>query len=79
MQCSVLYQRVGQDGTMYGMLLESIQHFVLQGYGEEAWAAVLRQAAINNTVFTTHRRYPDTIMTNLAATCANILPVGVTV
>lgn len=62
---------------MYGMLLESIQHFVLERFGEEAWAQVLRQAGLANTIFATHKRYPDDIMTRLALKCSEILPVSV--
>ncbi|ELT87466.1 hypothetical protein CAPTEDRAFT_23131, partial [Capitella teleta] len=59
---------------MYGMLLESIQHFIIERYGDDAWGTVLRQAGLANTVFATHRRYPDDIMTKLACTCSAVLP-----
>ncbi|GFY74254.1 soluble guanylate cyclase 89Da [Trichonephila inaurata madagascariensis] len=38
--------------NMYGMLLESIQHFVQEEYGEEVWNQVLEDSGFKNAVFT---------------------------
>ena len=58
---------------MYGMLLESIQHFIQEVYSEEAWSAILQHAQCKNMEFTTHKRYKDEIMLNLAQSCSHIL------
>ncbi|XP_044728645.1 soluble guanylate cyclase 89Db-like [Chrysoperla carnea] len=57
---------------MYGMLLESVQHFVQLEYGEELWLRVVQHAGCRHTVFNTHQVYPDTLITDLAAACAEI-------
>lgn len=58
---------------MYGMLLESIQHYVQEQYGEDVWSRILEHAGIRNMVFTTHNVYKDEIMLNLAHSCSCIL------
>ena len=58
---------------MYGMLLESVQHFIQHDYGEGVWNGVLTKAQLHNTVFTTHHRYADSTMTRLAQACADTL------
>ncbi|XP_032456579.1 soluble guanylate cyclase 89Da [Nasonia vitripennis] len=52
---------------MYGMLLESIQHFVQLQYGEDLWLDVLERAGVKHTVFNTRQIYPDELMTKLAS------------
>lgn len=54
---------------MYGMLLESIQHFVRAEYGEEMWNKSLEDAGYKNAVFTTHQVYPDRLILYLAEAC----------
>ncbi|KAJ8682238.1 hypothetical protein QAD02_018030 [Eretmocerus hayati] len=55
---------------MYGMLLESIQHFVQLKYGEDLWLDLLEKAGVKHTVFNTRQTYPDDLMTKLAAELA---------
>ncbi|KAF8771590.1 soluble guanylate cyclase 89Db-like [Argiope bruennichi] len=55
---------------MYGMLLESIQHFVQEEYGEEVWNQVLEESGFKNAVFTTHKVYPDMLIPKLALACS---------
>ncbi|GIY74025.1 soluble guanylate cyclase 89Da [Caerostris darwini] len=55
---------------MYGMLLESIQHFVQEEYGEEVWNQVLEESGFKNAVFTTHKVYPDRLIPCLASSCS---------
>ncbi|XP_011498155.1 PREDICTED: soluble guanylate cyclase 89Da-like [Ceratosolen solmsi marchali] len=55
---------------MYGMLLESIQHFVQLKYGEDLWLDILEKAGAKHTVFNTRQIYPDDLMTKLAAELA---------
>ncbi|XP_015840578.1 soluble guanylate cyclase 89Db-like [Tribolium castaneum] len=57
---------------MYGMLLESVQHFVQLEYGEEIWQKALHLSECKYTVFSTHQVYPDHIMGALAAALAEI-------
>ncbi|CAN7992374.1 unnamed protein product [Ixodes pacificus] len=56
---------------MYGMLLESVQHFVRAEFGESLWQAALSDLGMRNCVFSTHRTYPDDSMTRLAQACAS--------
>ncbi|KAK5650377.1 hypothetical protein RI129_001406 [Pyrocoelia pectoralis] len=58
---------------MYGMLLESVQHFVQLEYGEEVWKEVLRISDCPYTVFNTHQIYPDYVIPSLALACAEII------
>ncbi|XP_070199522.1 soluble guanylate cyclase 89Db-like [Littorina saxatilis] len=59
---------------MYGLLLESIQHYVKEQHGEVTWQRVLERAGLHNMVFTTHRQYSDQLMVRLAAACSALLP-----
>lgn len=63
---------------MYGMLLESVHHFVQLEYGEEIWQQVMEEAGCKFAVFSTHHIYPDSLMTNLATACAVIIGEGAT-
>ena len=47
---------IKHTGTMYGILLESVQHFVQKKHGEEAWLKVMEEAGLHG-VFTTHSKY----------------------
>ncbi|XP_076238178.1 soluble guanylate cyclase 89Da [Calliopsis andreniformis] len=57
---------------MYGMLLESVQHFVQLEYGEDVWLQLLEKADCKHMVFNTRQIYADELMTNLAAALANL-------
>lgn len=57
---------------MYGMLLESVQHFVQLEYGEEKWKEVLQVAGYKYTVFNTHQVYPDETMQTIAKACEQV-------
>ncbi|CAH1175614.1 unnamed protein product [Phaedon cochleariae] len=57
---------------MYGMLLESIQHFVQLEYGEEVWQRTLILSECKHIVFNTHQVYSDHIMGSLATSLATI-------
>ncbi|XP_076255247.1 soluble guanylate cyclase 89Db-like [Rhynchophorus ferrugineus] len=58
---------------MYGMLLESIQHYVQMEYGDEAWKAILKAANCKHTVFNTHQIYPDSLALELGQACATVI------
>uniref|UniRef100_A0A182W3L6 guanylate cyclase n=1 Tax=Anopheles minimus TaxID=112268 RepID=A0A182W3L6_9DIPT len=57
---------------MYGMLLESVQHFVQLEYGEFVWRQALLTTGCKNTVFNTHQLYPDNLIPDLAAALSAI-------
>ncbi|XP_017791618.1 PREDICTED: soluble guanylate cyclase 89Da-like [Habropoda laboriosa] len=57
---------------MYGMLLESVQHFVQLEYGDDVWLQLLERADCKHMVFNTRQTYPDELMTNLAAALADV-------
>uniref|UniRef100_A0A8D8ESK9 Soluble guanylate cyclase 89Db n=1 Tax=Culex pipiens TaxID=7175 RepID=A0A8D8ESK9_CULPI len=57
---------------MYGMLLESVQHFVQLEYGEHVWKQALFTAGCKLTVFNTYQQYPDSLIPDLAAALSAI-------
>ncbi|XP_059058652.1 soluble guanylate cyclase 89Db-like [Achroia grisella] len=57
---------------MYGWLLESVQHFIIQECGEEIWETILREAGARNTVFSATQQYPDALMLRLACALASL-------
>ena len=58
---------------MYGMLLESIQHYIQQLHGADGWARVLEHAGLKNVAFTTHKRYRDDMMVKLANSLSQVM------
>ncbi|CAG9579622.1 unnamed protein product [Danaus chrysippus] len=58
---------------MYGWLLESVQHFIVQECGEEIWETILRESGARNTIFITRQQYPDALMLRLASALARFL------
>ncbi|KAJ2947593.1 hypothetical protein O0L34_g17390 [Tuta absoluta] len=59
---------------MYGWLLMSVQHFIVQECGEEIWDTILRDAGANsNIIFNITQQYPDTLMLRLASALARFL------
>ncbi|XP_033752088.1 soluble guanylate cyclase 88E-like [Pecten maximus] len=63
----------GRRGKMYGMLLESVQHYVKTEHGEEVWRAILEHIGLRNTVFNTHGIYPDRVMLDLSKACSKVI------
>ncbi|XP_034244974.1 soluble guanylate cyclase 89Db-like [Thrips palmi] len=61
---------------MYGMLLESVQHYLQLEYGDDAWAAFLSGAGCPNTVYSTHQEYADSTMRALARAAADAVRDG---
>ncbi|KAH1020983.1 hypothetical protein HUJ04_010562 [Dendroctonus ponderosae] len=60
---------------MYGMLLESVQYFVQQEYGDEIWQKALVMAECKYAVFKKlhiYQVYPDHIMSNIASALAKL-------
>jgi guanylate cyclase len=58
---------------MYGMLLESIQHYLKEIYGEEVWNTIRALAGVENRVFITHHRYSDDLFIKLANGAAEVV------
>ncbi|XP_013173792.1 PREDICTED: soluble guanylate cyclase 89Db-like [Papilio xuthus] len=58
---------------MYGWLLESVQHFIVQECGEEIWETILRESGARNTVFSATQQYPDALMLRLACALARLI------
>ncbi|XP_067617645.1 soluble guanylate cyclase 89Da-like [Eurosta solidaginis] len=52
---------------MYGMLLESVQHFIQEEFGEDIWRQVCHIIDCRHNTFKTHQIYPDTLMPDIAA------------
>lgn len=62
-------------GTMYGILLESIQHYVQEQYGAGVWQRVVQEVGLGqDDVFFTHTQYDDAVMVQLANVCSAVLP-----
>lgn len=58
---------------MYGMLIESVQHFVQLEFGDEVWEQVLARATDGKiSVFNTHQVYSDTLIPSMAAALSSI-------
>ena len=58
---------------MYGLLLDSIQKFLREKYGEHYWIVIRRRAKLKNHWFMTHEVYSDTVMTDLIDAAASTL------
>lgn len=57
---------------MYGMLLESVQHFVQLEYGESTWRQAMQCIDCKITIFNTHQVYSDSLIPDLAAALSEI-------
>lgn len=58
---------------MYGMLLESVEHFLKEKYGEKIWHLIRQRTGIKNHVFVTHERYSDNLMLEIASAAVEVL------
>lgn len=54
---------------MYGMLMESVQHFVCEKYGEEIWKEIAQLAGAQH-VYITHQSYSDDLIPRMATAMA---------
>uniref|UniRef100_A0A336K3U3 guanylate cyclase n=1 Tax=Culicoides sonorensis TaxID=179676 RepID=A0A336K3U3_CULSO len=57
---------------VYGMLLESVVHFVQKDYGMDTWNEAMEAIDCDITVFNTHQIYPDSLIPDLAEAIAEI-------
>ncbi|XP_068724019.1 soluble guanylate cyclase 88E-like [Montipora capricornis] len=58
---------------MYGMLLESVEHFLKEKYGEKTWNLIRLRAGVKKHVFVTHERYPDSLMLDIAGAASEVI------
>ena len=58
---------------MYGLLLDCIQKFLREKYGEHYWAIIRRRAKLQNHWFVTHEVYSDSVMSDLVEAAASTL------
>lgn len=58
---------------MYGMLLESVQYYLTEKYGEEKWEEIRERAGISDHVFVTHQRYSESCMKKIADSAEDVL------
>ncbi len=58
---------------MYGLLLDSIQKFITENYGQRCWEAVRARAGLTNRWFVTHEVYSDQVMLDLVNAVASEL------
>lgn len=58
---------------MYGMLLESVEHFLKEKYGEKTWNLIRLRAGIKHHVFVTHERYPDNLILDIAFAAVDVI------
>ena len=55
---------------MYGLLLDSIQKFLCEHYGERYWDRIRRRANLKNQWFVTHEVYSDDVLLQLVKAAA---------
>lgn len=55
---------------MYGLLLDSIQKFITETYGDRCWDTVRVKAGLDNRWFVTHQVYSDQVMIDLVTAVA---------
>ncbi len=55
---------------MYGLLLDSIQKFLCERYGERYWDKIRRRANLKNQWFVTHEVYSDDVLPDLVKAAA---------
>lgn len=58
---------------MYGMLLESVQYYLTEKYGEEIWEKIRERAEISDHLFITHKRYSESFMKKIADAAEEVL------
>lgn len=60
---------------MYGLIIEAIVHHITQTYGEQTWLEVRRLANIHQVSFSTHERYSENLVPNIAIATSQITGV----
>ncbi|KAK3581513.1 hypothetical protein CHS0354_031857 [Potamilus streckersoni] len=57
---------------MYGLLIESIVHHLKQTYGENVWLQIRKAANLQQMAFSTHERYSERVIPNIAEAASQI-------
>ncbi|XP_062598322.1 soluble guanylate cyclase 88E-like [Saccostrea cucullata] len=61
---------------MYGLLLESVENYIKETYGEDAWERIRKLARVETMAFSTHKRYSETIIPDIARACSLVLDIN---
>jgi hypothetical protein len=73
-----MFRQSTSEAAMHGMICKSLESFLRQHHGEEAWQAVRRTAELDFDGFETMRLYPDTTLGALVAAATSTLGIGAT-
>lgn len=57
---------------MYGLLLESLASYVKERYGDEKWEEIRRAAGVDQTSFSTHQVYPESLIPRLSTKAVEV-------
>ncbi|XP_055996229.1 soluble guanylate cyclase 88E-like isoform X2 [Ostrea edulis] len=60
---------------MYGLLLESVEIYLKETYGDDAWEKIRKLARVETMAFSTHKRYSESIIPDLARACSLVLNI----
>ena len=58
---------------MYGLLLEAISHWIVTTYGEGKWEEIRKLSKLDISTFSTHQRYSEKIIPDVARACSLLL------
>lgn len=57
---------------MYGLLLENISEYIKNTYGEDKWEEIRRKAAVEQTSFSAHQVYSESLIPRLAKSAMDV-------
>lgn len=57
---------------MYGLLLENISEYIKNAYGEDKWEEIRRKAAVEQTSFSAHQVYSESLIPRLAKSAMDV-------
>ncbi len=58
---------------MYGMVNKAIEDLVLTGFSREQWNAIKEKAGVEDDIFLSNERYPDSMTYDLVAAASEVL------
>ena len=58
--------------VMYGLLLESLVEHIKIAYGDDKWDEIRKAAGVEQTTFSTHNVYPESLVTRLAKAATEV-------
>ena len=58
---------------MYGILLECLADNIKKLYGEEKWEEIRRAAGVDQTTFSTHNIYPESLIPRLSKKASEVI------